>query len=287
MSKAKKDRWEELCDLVREDDGLLVREVGSWTEHKLLLWHRYLEITTVAMRSNPAWSGLVYVDLFCGPGVCVTREGGKRLPGSPILAAHAARPFDRLLLVDKHGPTANACRERILRGPAAKYARVWEADSADVIDEVCAEIPKKSLTLAFVDPTDLGLSFSSLEALATQRRVDFLLYFADAIDLNRNVDRYVNEEASKIDRMLGSKVDWRGELRKLPSLDLNKVRELFLRLLTDRLRSQLGYEGFRAVPIHGPKGLMYSLLYASKHPLGVKFWDSVSLVEPGGQGKLF
>ena len=78
------DRWPELCEHVAEDDGLPCRPAGAWTEEKLFTWNRYIEITSTAMATNPKWSGLVYVDLFGGPGICKSKETKKRFPGSAL-----------------------------------------------------------------------------------------------------------------------------------------------------------------------------------------------------------
>src|SRR5258708_7743313 len=97
-----KDRWQELCKLVEFDDGLPTRDAGSWTVDKLWFWHRYIEITTSAMVGNPKWTaGLVYVDLFAGPGICTLRETRERIPGSALIAAHASKPFEKILVCER------------------------------------------------------------------------------------------------------------------------------------------------------------------------------------------
>lgn len=120
MAGKPKDRWPELCKLVADDDGLPVRPSGRWAEDKLHFWNGYLDITTRAMVGSPHWSGgLVYVDLFAGPGVCRLKETGKRIPGSPMIAANAPKPFRKLLLCEKDARNASACEAR-LRATAAK-----------------------------------------------------------------------------------------------------------------------------------------------------------------------
>ena len=99
-----KDRWPELCRLVEQDDDLPVRDnVGAWTENKLCFWNRYVDITTRAMVGHPKWpEGLVYVDLFGGPGVCVLSGSRRRIPGSPLIAAHSPKPFQKILFTISH-----------------------------------------------------------------------------------------------------------------------------------------------------------------------------------------
>src|SRR5690606_21668071 len=124
--KMAKDRWQALCKSVAQDDGLPVRDAGSWTEDKLYFWNRYLEITTTSMVGKRAWStGLSYVDLFAGPGICRLRDSGKRFPGSPLLAANTPKPFSQILLVEANPELANACRQRINRTKAADRTQVF------------------------------------------------------------------------------------------------------------------------------------------------------------------
>src|SRR5207249_4737603 len=115
-----RDRWQELCKLVQEDDGLPVREVRHWTQEKLWFWNRYIEITTSAMVGKPQWSaGLVYVDLFGGPGALRLRNSRRKIPGSPLIAAHSPKPFERILICEKDKKLADACDRRLASSPAS------------------------------------------------------------------------------------------------------------------------------------------------------------------------
>ncbi len=198
------DRWPELCKLVEEDDGLPVREVRHWTEEKLWFWNRYLEITTSAMVDKPQWSaGLVYVDLFGGPGVLRLRNSGKRIPGSPLIAAHAPKPFRRILVCELNSELADACRTRLARSPASDRFDVFVGDCNVAIHEIVKNIPDRALTLAFIDPTGLQAHFTTIEKLANCGRVDLLVLFADAYDIVRNLDRYIQQPESPLDLALG------------------------------------------------------------------------------------
>jgi hypothetical protein len=54
-----------------------------------------------------------------------------------------------------------------------------------------------------------------------------------------------------------------------------------------QLESQLGYRVFRRKRINGPKGALYTLIFASKHALGGEFWDNATTKDHRGQGELF
>ena len=108
-----RNRWPELCESVKQDDGLPTRMVGHWSENKLFFWSRYIEITTSAMVGHSKWqTGLIYVDLFAGPGVCTIRESKKRIPGSPLIAANAPKPFKKIILCEKDSTLVDACEKR-------------------------------------------------------------------------------------------------------------------------------------------------------------------------------
>src|SRR5258706_1695949 len=186
-----KDRWPELCRLVQNDDGLPVRKVGRWTEDKLWFWNSYLSITTAAMVGHPKWSaGLAYVDLFAGPGVCVVEESGKRIPGSVLMAANAAKPFTMILASELQQTSADALRARLNRTPAAETSHVFAGDCNSVVHKIANMIPPRALTLAFIDPEGLHARFDTIKALAARGRVDLLILFADRMDIVRNVDLY-------------------------------------------------------------------------------------------------
>src|SRR5690606_4787762 len=112
---------------------------------------------------------------------------GRRIPGSPLIAVSAPKPFDRVVLCELDPDNAAACRERARRFGATSRVMVLEGDCNLLVDQVVREIPDRALTVAFIDPTGLDVHFSTIERLAKDRRVDFLLLFADAVDLVRNV----------------------------------------------------------------------------------------------------
>ena len=281
-----RDLWRELCDKVSEPDGLPIRECGAWTEDKLWFWHKYFSITTQAMVGHPKWKeGVAYVDLFCGPGICETREPKKRLPGSSLIAACTNKPFCQIVAIDLDPDSASACRVRLNQIAPNRNTHVIEGDSNVKIDEALERIPKNALTLAVLDPPGMDYHFQTIKKIASARRTDFLLLFADAIDAVRNLDLYFEQEESKLDHMLGS--NWRIELQSLGSLSPNSVRQFLSDTLKRRFHEELGYEGFREKRINGPRGALYKLLFASKHERGVDFWDKIARNDRRGQGELF
>lgn len=149
------NQWGQLCELVKDDDGLPVRPAGEWTREKLFFWHRYIEITTRAMAGNPKWAGLTYIDLFAGPGVCCSRESKTRYPGSCLIAANASKFFNKLILCEESPELAAALQARIDAHGAGDRSTVLVGDCNDRIDDIVRLMPSGSLNVAFVDPTGL------------------------------------------------------------------------------------------------------------------------------------
>lgn len=282
----KKDRWPELCSLVEQDDGLPTRESGKWAEDKLFFWNRYIDITTSSMVGHPSWpEGLVYLDLFAGPGVCSIRDTNRRLPGSPLIAAHAPKQFRKILLCELEPINAQACENRLKKSPAHDRYRVFRGDCNEQITQIVKEIPRGALTLAFLDPTGLHAKIETIKVLANAGRVDLLILFPDAIDVIRNVESYIPKLDSNLDQVLGMDSGWREEWMKLGGAEGNKARQLFATLYKKQLKTHAKYTVFGEETIKGPRGPLYRLVFASKHDRGLEFWEKITKKEASGQGR--
>jgi three-Cys-motif partner protein len=266
-----KDRWRELCKLVEKDDGLPVRDVGPWTEEKLFFWNRYIEITTTAMVGHPKWpAGLVYVDLFAGPGVCRIEETGKRIPGSPLIAANSPKPFARILACERDSNRAAACRRRLAQEGSRTECHVIEGDCNEQVHKLVGMIPAGALTLAFIDPTGLHARFVTIETLSKHGPVDLLLLFADAYDIVRNVDLYFKDPDSNLDQVLGPDSNWRERWEQMGDRSSTSIRRMFAGLYREQLARYLGYRVFREKTMKSTHGALYRLIYASKHELAAR-----------------
>lgn len=287
MGKSGK-RWHELCERVAVDDNLPVRLVRFWTIDKLYFWNRYIEITTTAMVGHPQWAaGLIYVDLFAGPGICRSKETQERLPGSPLIAANAPKPFRRILLIEKDSKSAAACEQRLREFDADERSRVFTGDCNKLIHELVTHIPDGALTIAFIDPTGLHAEFETIRVLSSRGRVDLLILFADALDIVRNVETYSRQPNSKLDRFLGPDCNWRDRWLRLNSHDSSTVRTFFADIYTEQLQRHLGYRRFGDQVISMKSQPIYRLVYASKHDRGLDFWEKAKGRDRRGQQELF
>ena len=163
------------------------------------------------------------VDLFAGPGVLTLKGSGTKVPGSPLIAAEAPKPFSKIILCEKDADIADACESRLMARGHGDRCVVVRGNCNQQIEEVCRHIPPKSLTLAFIDPTGLHAKFETVECLAAQRAVDFLILIADGYDIVRNVETYAKQDRSNLDEFLGDGSNWREAFANLPNHEANNI----------------------------------------------------------------
>ena len=110
--------------------------------------------------------GLVYLDLFGGAAVCSLKSRSKeRFPGSAIIAAHAAKPFEKIIVCEQDKSLAAACRLRLAKTRVADRCSVLDGDCNDLVHQIVQMIPKKTLTLALVDPKGFDAKFETIAVL--------------------------------------------------------------------------------------------------------------------------
>lgn len=241
------------------------------------------------MVGHRAWSaGVVYVDLFSGPGVCEIRGTGERFPGSPLIAAQSPKPFRTILLCEKDPDLAKACDSRLASIINRDRFAVFNGDCNEMIDQMVARIPPGALVLAFLDPTGLHLWFETVRKLAGHGPVDLLVLFPDAIDILRNEKHlYFDQPESNLDQVLGEGANWREKVVNLESSDIAARRRLYAEIYKSQLESRASYSHFEEEVIRGPQGPLYRLIYATKHHRGADFWRKSVAKELSGQTRLF
>ena len=259
-----------------EDDGLYIREAGDWSRDKHHFLERYIDAFVTSMHSK-SWTGLCYVDLFCGPGVERYRDSGSLGWGSPLIAAHAK--FDSLHFCDLRKKSCEALTKRLGLLGCDQNARVWLGDANTVVHDIIHEIPSRSLSLTFLDPTGLHLRFDTLHALS-QVRADLIIYFPDRVDIQRNVyEHYFDNPESNLDRVMGANSDWRVVYETThPDKRPAAMRDLYCEQIKTLGYSYFEFEG---IPSEGRR--LYWLVFCSKHEAGARIWRNTSEKKPSGQ----
>lgn len=261
-------------------DGLITMSVGEWSRDKHYFLRRYLDAFTTTMRPKK-WSGLHYIDLFCGPGLLELESRDEFIWGSPLIAAHCAG-LDSLHLCDAKPDFIEAVRDRIERIRPQGSVEYYVGDANEKVNDIVAKIPKRGLSLAFLDPYGLHLHFKTLEVLA-RHRVDLIIFFPDHLDALRNWE-YVYEDRpnSNLDMVLGATADWRTLFAETPQ---DRWAEALRELYVKSIRT-LGYSEFAYERISNRGSPLYLLIFCSHHPAGSKIWRGISQTKPDGQRTL-
>lgn len=177
------------------DDGLPMREGGSWTYAKLHYLNEYLCRFIVSMHKKN-WRAIHYIDLFAGSGRN-RLDSGKVIHGSPVLALLQPRRFDRYFFGDSDQDTLailqQRCRVFHEQTDAIEYL---PGDANEIVNKVCQYIhqldrkyiPKvgQSLNLAFLDPEGLELHWDAVAELADYR-TDMIIYYPQ-MGISRNAE---------------------------------------------------------------------------------------------------
>jgi three-Cys-motif partner protein len=265
------------CDKRAASDGLPVQCVGEWAKDKHDYLRRYIDATwaTRARFIPPRNSGgAAFIDLFAGPGLACVRETGEIIEGSPLIALrHTKSPFSRLILCELDSSNVAALRQRTAGDGRVE---VVEGDCNARVDAIMRLTPTRGLNIALVDPfAPSVLHWTTLKALGQLARMDLIIHFPTGT-IKRNLEKAGFDET--IDRVVGT-TGWRADVRVA-----NDAHRLI-----DHLRTSLvgiGYtpEQVRSLPIENSRhGVMYHLMFASKHDRGNKIWNSVARTGPGGQ----
>ncbi len=262
-------------------DGLPARLTGQWAHGKKYYFCRYLDIMTHGVGRK--WQGkLAYVDLFSGPGRSIVRGSQEVVDGSPVLALNYE--FARYIFVDI--PEVLSCLKKRLAGhPKFSQIVFIEGDCNEVIEEVRFASPADHLMLAFIDPTGLQIRFRTIQRLVQNRSVDLLMTLQFGMGIRLNLNQYIKAEGAKLTAFLGN-AEWRKDASEGGSASqvLRRIKNRYLHHLRE-----LGYLPVRdrEIDIRNDQNvLLYFIAFASRHPLGGKFWREAIKIEWTGQRQM-
>ena len=281
--------------MARAQDGLPARRSGPWTRDKLTYLEKYASAFMAAMapkRRVGKWEELVYLDLLAGPGRGIDAGTGSEFDGSPLRVLKIEPKFDRLFFGDLRPRSIAALRKRIPRSDLSRVdLRVGDCNV--LAEEIVAQLSKRTLGLAFIDPEGFEAKFQMLRALAT-RRIDVLFLFPSGIGISRNLRAFAKRAHSPMDDL------WDGrEWRNLPPAKLAAGVRLSPEdlLSLDRpwvlgFRNKVAEIGFlyqdeADPPFTNDKNVpMYHLLFFSQDLAGLTIWRGIKRIEPSGQRQL-
>jgi three-Cys-motif partner protein len=269
------------------DEGLFCRQpVGPWADEKHDRVSYYAKLFSTGMKAK--WDERIYIELYAGAGYSKIWDTTRTIAGSPIRALMLPDPFDKYIFCEKGAEELEALKARVSRttSPSARVAFV-HGDCNERVDEILAEIPAHSpshrvLSLCFVDPYDIGIKFETLRRLSV-KFMDFLVLLALYMDANRNYERYVSEDALKVDEFVGS-ATWRERWRvaQLNAMTFPKflAEEYARSMATLEYIPPASYE-MLMVRSEEKNLPLYRLALFSRNPVAYSFWNQVRKYRTG------
>jgi three-Cys-motif partner protein len=270
---------------VDPSDGLEVDMVGPWAQDKHALLRLYITISSATRKKYlpPANDGgASYIDLYSGFGRSQVEDTTQIIDGSPLVAFKTARDeqarFSEIHLADVEEAKCETARQRIKALGDSAQCYVGEADVT--VTRVVEAINPYGLHFAFLDPYSLqALPFSVIEALARIRRMDILVHVS-AQDLQRNLDRYLADGDTRLERFMPG---WRNAVSTDQSQ--NAIRGQLFDYWLAKIQ-KLGLSPAKGMPLIAGENnqRLYWLVFISRSDFANRLWDAIS--SPGGQGRL-
>ncbi len=261
-------------------DGLPVLVQGSWSQDKLYFLRYFSSLFNRGMKN--LWAKRAYVDLFAGPGICKERGNGDEFSGSPLLAMEGDLPFTHFYFNDINKDFVDALAIRQQKRHPSALVQYFNKDCNEAARIIARQLPQGALTLAFIDPWNYELEFDSLAQLGSRSGTDLIVTF-HTFAIRRNA----HQELEKVDAFLDDQ-NWRSRYRASLSDTSKPPTTVLIDTYRSRLRSRLEYTHFgNPMPIRNSHGkTIFYLLFASKHPRGLDFWEKSSNRLRSGQKTL-
>lgn len=256
-------------------------EIGYWSEVKLAIVRDYAAAYSqiLAAQTNPCFEH-VYVDAFAGPGVHVSKQTGRFVPGSPLNALWIEPRFSEYHLIDIDGQKVKLLREFTAEHP---NVHVHEGDCnrlllTKVLPNICYEDYRRGLCL--LDPYGLHLDWKVIAMAGQMRSIELFINFPVA-DINRNVlwrnpEGVETADLQRMNRFWGDdswrQIAYRRERGLFDDLVEKEPNEVVAEAFRRRLRDVAGFNHVPApMPMRNSKGaVVYYLFFAAHKPVAAE-----------------
>jgi len=273
---------------VQAQDGLRALRVKLHTREKLHYISRYINQFCTATKQR--WAIRNYIDLFSGPGINVYDPGGEEVNSVSLEACSHKLPFTNYFINDIDSESIAALRARVasLNLAGDTQLRLRTSDCNQVVDEFVTSIKRQpSVNLAILDGFGIECHWVTVKKLASVQRMDLVILFPGNMNVVRNAERWSQEDDTQLDLFMPTK-SWR-QVWSDKRLAGGKAAADLLQLYIDGLK-QLNYQSEGSIHpqlIKSETGQpLYHLIFASRHPLGAKFWKQATGRDDEGQTSL-
>jgi three-Cys-motif partner protein len=262
-----------------EDDGLYTPVVHDYAEEKYRLIRQYTEMFSTGMKNK--WGCLVYIDLFAGAGRARIIETGQIVASSASIAMEVRDKFHKYIFVEMNRKCKEALNKRIQRDYYNLETEIIYGDVNKSAQKILDRIPPHSkektvLSFCLVDPfRTADLSFSTVKALAENRRMDFMVLIPANMDINRAQEHYIKPDNTIVGNFLGDP-GWRSrwDTFKMKNNNLGVfVTEDYIRQMIKLHFLNPGLEHSECVRNPKNNSPLYYLVFFSRHKRGLEFWN--------------
>lgn len=138
------------------------------------------------------WERRVYIDLFAGAGRARLENSNRIVEASPLQVLGIKDPFDRYIFCDIEQENIDVLKQRVERHHPGRDVQYVVGDSNQTMAKVIGHIPPHSkdrrvLSFCCADPYKVAnLKFKTIETLAANRAIDFLVLLPTGMDAIRN-----------------------------------------------------------------------------------------------------
>lgn len=263
-------------------------EIGKWSEDKLKLLEKYLNVYTTIMKGQ-VWckSGYHYIDAFAGTGKPKAKDEERYIDGSPIVALKIKHPFKSYIFIEKEDWRI-AKLQKLKREFTGIDIEIKQGDCNQIIiNEVVPAIRYENFNrgIIFLDPFGMDIEWSTVESIAKTRALEIFLNFP-VMAINRSVLRknpykLTKEEIERMNRFWGS-TEWRTNIYKeVPNLfgiHIEKVPQTgksLGSLFQKRLEQVFPEVTFPLVMKNSKGAPLYCLIFAGHNPTGKRIAQDI------------
>jgi three-Cys-motif partner protein len=255
-------------------------EIGGWSEVKLQIIRKYSKAYATILNKQSSIRHFAYIDGFAGAGVHISRETGKPIEGSPLIALGTQPPFSHYHFIDMDGERAEGLRKLAAGRPEVS---VYEGDCNAVLK---GKVFPKCLfkdyrrALCILDPYNLNPNWSVVEEAGRMKSVEilhtFMIMDAHMNVLWRNPEKVDADQIARMNAFWGDdswrKIGYVKEEGLFGDIDVKAPALDFVNGYVTRLKEVAGFR-YVVEPLpmrNSTGGVVYYLVFATPNETGYK-----------------
>ena len=265
-----------------------IDKIGKWSENKLSLLKKYLEVYTKIMKGKKWCQGYYYVDAFAGTGKPQAKDEERFIDGSPRCALTIKNPFTKYYFIEKTGWRVKEL-DRLKMVFKSLDIEIKEGDcnkilTQDIIPSLSYGSYKRALL--FLDPFGMSVNWSVIKQASEMKTIEIILNMP-IMAINRacllnDPDKITKEHTERMNNFLGNN-DWQNEIyRNMRTLfGTTKVKNSYFdaqglsNYFTQKLKSIFSEVSSPLIMRNSKNTPLYCLIYAGHEKVAREIVESI------------